>query len=60
VRLKFILTQHNRDDELMGSLVEYLACGGYYPFIPAVVYSNPDLYKERVIKENRGKSGIYR
>lgn len=31
IRLKFILTQHNRDDELMGSLVEYLACGGYYP-----------------------------
>lgn len=31
IRLRFILTQHNRDNELMGSLVEYLACGGYFP-----------------------------
>lgn len=30
------------------------------PVIPAVVYSNPDVDKERIIKENRGKSGIYR
>ena len=31
IRLRFILTQHNRDNELMRSLVEYLACGGYFP-----------------------------
>ena len=29
VRLKFQITQHNRDTPLMKSLVEYLGCGGY-------------------------------
>jgi len=28
--------------------------------VPAVVYSNPDAEKERILKENRGKSGVYR
>ena len=27
---------------------------------PVVVYANPDVDKERIIKENKGKSGIYR
>ena len=29
------------------------------PVKPVKVYSNPDLYKEEIIKENRGESGIY-
>jgi hypothetical protein len=29
-------------------------------FVPAVVYSNSEVEKERIIKENRGKSGVYR
>jgi hypothetical protein len=28
--------------------------------IPASIYSNPDTLKKRIIKENKGKSGIYR
>jgi len=28
--LRFQLTQHNRDEALMRSLIEYLGCGGYY------------------------------
>lgn len=30
------------------------------PVVPAVVYSNFDVDKKRVVKENKGKSGIYR
>ena len=29
------------------------------PVISVVVYSNPDEDKERIIKENKGKSGVY-
>ncbi len=28
--------------------------------VPAVVYSNAEVEKERVVKENQGKSGVYR
>jgi hypothetical protein len=28
--------------------------------VPAAIYTNPDLQKKRIIKENKGKSGIYR
>lgn len=31
VSLEFKITQHNRDDGLMKSLVSYLDCGYYYP-----------------------------
>ena len=31
VTLRFKLTQHSRDEELMKSIVEYLGCGSYYP-----------------------------
>lgn len=30
VNLSFILTQHNRDNQLMRSLIEYLGCGNVY------------------------------
>jgi len=30
IKLKFIITQHSRDSQLMSSLVQYLNCGGYY------------------------------
>jgi hypothetical protein len=30
VTLRFKLTQHSRDTELMKSLVEYLGCGNYH------------------------------
>jgi hypothetical protein len=30
------------------------------PVVPAVVYSNFDVDKKRVVKENKGKLGIYR
>lgn len=30
VKLRFQLTQHSRDEQLMRSLVEYLGCGVYY------------------------------
>jgi hypothetical protein len=29
-------------------------------FAPVVVYSNSEAEKGRIIKENRGKSGVYR
>lgn len=28
--------------------------------MPVVVYSNPDISKKSILKENRGKAGIYR
>jgi hypothetical protein len=31
VRLLFSINQHNRDSQLMGSLVKYLSCGEVYP-----------------------------
>lgn len=30
-----------------------------HALVPAVVYPNPDEDKEKVIKENKGKSGVY-
>jgi hypothetical protein len=30
VSLSFILTQHNRDNQLMRSLIEYFGCGNVY------------------------------
>jgi len=30
VSLRFTLTQHSRDEQLLKSLVNYLGCGGYY------------------------------
>jgi hypothetical protein len=30
------------------------------PVVPVVVYSNSDADKERVTKENKGRSGVYR
>jgi len=41
-------------------LVKRLSSSNSSSIVPAKVYSNADLDKERVIKENRGKSGIYR
>jgi hypothetical protein len=32
IQLKFKLTQHSRDQELMKSLMKYLDCGNYYNF----------------------------
>lgn len=32
IQLKFKLTQHTRDEELVKSLINYLDCGNYYPF----------------------------
>lgn len=31
VQLKFVITQHSRDTELLKSLINYLNCGKYYP-----------------------------
>ena len=31
VQLKFSISQHSRDQELMNSIVEYFGCGKYYP-----------------------------
>lgn len=31
VILKFVITQHSRDEELMKKLPEYFSCGKYYP-----------------------------
>lgn len=28
--------------------------------IPSVLYENPDLQKEDILNENKGKSGVYR
>jgi len=30
------------------------------PVVPAMIYTNADLHKESVIKDNKGKAGIYR
>lgn len=30
------------------------------PVVPEVVYSNPDSDKDKVVKENKEKSGVYR
>ena len=32
---------------------------GSYNLNPRTTYSNPDLQKEQILKENKGKSGIY-
>jgi hypothetical protein len=31
-----------------------------HELVPVKVYSNPDIDKEKVIEENKGKSGVYR
>jgi len=33
VKLKFEISQHSRDAELMKSLVDFLGCGEYYPHL---------------------------
>jgi hypothetical protein len=30
------------------------------PIVPAVIYTNPDTQKKRILEENKGKSGVYR
>lgn len=37
---------------------EYILCAS--PFVPAIAYSNADTLKDLIIKENTGKSGVYR
>lgn len=34
---------------------DYILC-----IVPLVIYSNADLQKKQILKENRGKLGIYR
>ena len=31
-----------------------------FPVVPAMIYTNADLQKESIIKDNKGKAGIYR
>jgi hypothetical protein len=38
VLLRFIITQHSRDEQLMRSLVEYLGCGNVYRYKEVVVF----------------------
>ena len=42
VKLFFIITQHERDKELLASFMDYLGCGG--------IYKNKDIYEYRVSK----------
>lgn len=42
VCLTFIITQHERDKELLASFMDYLGCGS--------IYKNKDVYEYRVSK----------
>jgi GIY-YIG catalytic domain len=42
------------------SCVDFYTIHSLLPIVPSVTYSNSDTDKELVIKENKGKSGIYR
>jgi len=52
----FINLMDNTEIGINDGLFHQLTLG----IIPAVVYSNADIDKQSIIKENRGKSGIYR
>jgi hypothetical protein len=31
-----------------------------FAFVPVLIYSNPEIQKDQIYSENKGKSGIYR
>ena len=33
---------------------------GINPVVPAMIYANTDIDKESIIKDNKGKAGVYR
>jgi LAGLIDADG endonuclease len=39
IRLRFQLTQHKRDEQLLTSFISYFQCGGIYPYYDSVNYA---------------------
>jgi len=56
---KLVFGKPFKGNPFQGSRVRGIHTGAT-TVVPVVVYSNPDLDKEKVIKENKGKSGVYR
>jgi hypothetical protein len=45
---------------LLQKLKRYYSTNGVTPVVPEKSYANTDLQKLEIIKENKGKAGIYR